>query len=270
MSMIFPGMDPYLEHPQLWPGVPSRLVVYIADHLRPLLRPRYIASIEERVYLEGPEREAIPDVAIRRPRPEPRGRATAVLEADAPVIVRAPILEVHEPYVTILDRASGQRIVTVIEVVSPSNKFAGPGRESYLSKQREVLDSDTHLVEIDLLRAGPHVLAVPQTLARRQGPYDYLICVNRARPPRWDYELYPRRLRDRLPRIRIPLADDDPDIPLDLQAVLAQTYEAGEYRDRLRYDAPCVPPLAPEDQAWAEALLATARQGGGDQARSSE
>jgi len=35
-------------------------------------------------------------------------------------------------------------------------------------------------------------------------PYDYLACVNRAMPPRDEYELYPRRLPERLPRIGVP------------------------------------------------------------------
>lgn len=50
MGMIFPGMDPYLERPQLWTGVHSRLIVYLADQLEPLLRPRYVSAVEERVY----------------------------------------------------------------------------------------------------------------------------------------------------------------------------------------------------------------------------
>jgi Protein of unknown function (DUF4058) len=74
--------------------------------------------------------------------------------------------------------------------------------------------------------------------------------------------LYSRGLRQRLPRVRIPLAGDDPDAPLDVQAVLARTYEAGCYRDRLRYDAPCVPPLAPDDQAWADGRIREALQAG--------
>src|SRR4051812_3887600 len=130
VSMIFPGMDPYLEDPRVWPEVHSSLIVYIRDHLRPLLRPKYVASIEERVYIEGPDREIRPDVLVKRPRVVrgPRG-GVAVLEADAPVVVEAPPPEeVHETYVAILDLQSGQRVVTVIEVVSPSNKHAGPGR----------------------------------------------------------------------------------------------------------------------------------------------
>ncbi len=225
MSTIFPGMDPYLEEPQIWAGVHAAFIVYVRNHLQPQLPPRYLAAIEERVFVEGPD------------------------------------LEIHESFVTILDRQSGQKVVTVIEVVSPTNKYAGPGRASYLAKQNEVRGSDVHLVEIDLLRTGPHVLAVPEWAARGQGPYHYLVSVNRARGLREEFELYPRDLRQRLPRIRIPLAGDDPDVVLDLQAVLEQTYEDGSYRDRLRYDAPCRPPLSAEDQAWAAERIREAASG---------
>jgi hypothetical protein len=262
--MIFPGMDPYLEDPQIWPGVHSALVVYLRDHLQPQLRPRYIAAIEERVFVEGPRRDIFPDVWLRRGRPEPRGPGAAVLdrEDDTFVEVQVPAAEIHEPYVALLDRQSGQSVVTVIEVVSPTNKYAGPGRESYLAKQAEVRSSPTHLIEIDLLRTGPHVLAVPEWVARGQGLYNSLACVNRARGLRDRFQLYPRGLRQRLPRVRVPLAGDDPDALLDVQAVLAQTYEAGCYRDRLRYDASCVPPLASDDQAWADGLVRQAMQAG--------
>ncbi|MEO6811587.1 MAG: DUF4058 family protein [Isosphaeraceae bacterium] len=255
MAMIFPGMDPYLENPRLWSGVHSALIVYLRDQLTPRLRPRYIAAVEERVYVEHPHREIIPDVWIKRERARSRGHALAVMDADAPVLVQVPELEVHETYIAILDRETGENVVTVIEVVSPSNKVAGPGRRSYLAKQREVIQSEAHLIEIDLLRTGPHALAIPEDSAKQQGPYDYLICVNRAEQARDVFELYPRRLRDRLPKVRVPLAGNDPDVAMDVQAVLVQTYEAGSYRDRLRYDAPCNPPLSLEDQAWADRLI---------------
>jgi hypothetical protein len=267
MSMIFPGMDPYLEDPRLWTGVHQSLIVYIRDHLRPLLRPRYVAAIEERVYLEGPGRDVIPDFWVRRRSAESSARrfttestAVAVLEEDeAPLLVKGPELELHEGYITVLDLHSNQRVVAVIEVVSPTNKYAGPGRVLYKEKQREVLASDAHLVEIDLLRFGPHVVAVPQYAAEsKAGPYDYLVCVSRAKELREDFEVYPCQLRKKLRRIRIPLAGDDPDVRLDLQAVLAQTYEAGDYEDRIDYRKPCAPPLSLDDQAWADQLIGQA------------
>ncbi len=266
VAMIFPGMDPYLEHPQLWTGFHHTLITYIRDYLRPLLRPRYIAAVENRGYLEGADREIVPDVWVRRAhaksQAQPRSSmqsSVASLEEETPLLVKVPALEVHEGYITILDQRSGQKVVTVIEVASPTNKYAGPGRQLYKTKQREVLASDVHLVEIDLLRKGPHVLAIPKRTARREaGDYDYLSCVNRAKGCRDEYELYPARVRGKLPRILVPLAGDDPDVKLEIQAVLAQTYDAGSYRERIDYSKPCVPQLSAEHQAWADELIGQA------------
>ncbi len=252
--MIFPGMDPYLELPSLWADFHSRLIVYLAEHLRPLLRPRYIASVQTRVFIEGPDQDRFPDVGIRRTLVA-RPAATAVVEADLPVEIQVTELAIEETYLQILDLKMNQRVVTVLEVVSPTNKYSGPGRDAYVAKQTEVRRSDAHLVEIDLLRSGPHVLTAPERLARGVGPYDYLICVNRAEETRTRFQLSLRRLAQRLPRFRCPLAQPDDDVVVDLQAVVERTYELGGYEDFLRYDQPCVPPLSSEDQAWANRLV---------------
>jgi hypothetical protein len=258
MPMIFPGMDPYLENPAIFPGIHGPMVVYLRDQLAPLIRPRYVASAGDRVYLEGPPlRPIIPDVWVRDASPKYRGGpAMTAAVVDEPVVVELPDLEVHEPYIEILDRESGMRVVTVIELVSPSNKYAGPGRDSYVAKQQEVRHSAAHLVEIDLLRYGPHVLAVPESLVRARFPYDYLISINRATLRRGRFEVFPRTVRQPLPRIPIPLAGDDPDVRLDLRAALEQAYEAGGYGQRIDYRAPCEPPLEPDDQRWVEQLAA--------------
>ncbi len=234
--------------------------MYICNQLQPLIRPRYIAAMEERVYLEGMEQERIPDVWIKRRKRKNgaiarKNGAIAVLEADEPVIVKVTEQEIHEAYVTILDLDSAQRLVTVIELVSPTNKYTGPGREAYLAKQNEIRHSDAHLVEIDLLRTGPHVLAVYEKAARERGAYDYLACVNRAKGERHVFELYPRTLQQSLPKVKVPLAGKDRDVVLDVQAVLRQTYEDGRYRERIDYSKPCQPPLTPEQQAWANQLI---------------
>lgn len=258
--MIFPGMDPYLEDPALWPGFHNALIVYIHDHPRPQIRPRYIASIEERVFVEGPAREVLPDVFARRRPHEQAGRRAAMLEADEPLIERVSTPEADESFIEILDMRSDLRIVTVIEALSPSNKFPGPGRDLYQTKQREVLSSDTHRVEIDLLRDGQHVLAVPESRVRARCHYDYLVSVNRAGNGREEHEFYPRRLRDRLPRVRIPLSGDDPDAVLDLPAVLTQAYDSGSYEDLLNYQLPCSPPLSASDRSWANEVIAAWQQ----------
>jgi hypothetical protein len=250
MKTPFPGMDPYLEHPTLWPGVHTRLMVALATRLRPVIRPRYVASVEERVVIEEQEEHRISDVAVKRVRDEGSPAAVAEPATDTPLVLEATRGERRERYIDILDRYRDMRIVTTIEVVSPTNKAAGPGRRAYRRKQRETLRSECHLVEIDLLRRGRHILSVPEASARTAAPYDYLICVNRC-PQRERYELYPRALRDRLPRIRVPLSAPDADAPLDIQAALEQVYEEGDYMLLVRYDQPCVPRLAAADQRWA-------------------
>jgi hypothetical protein len=109
-------------------------------------------------------------------------------------------------------------------------------------------------VEIDLLRYGPHILAVAESLVRARFQYDYLISVNRAALRRSRFEVFPRTVRQPLPRMPIPLAGPDPDVRLDLRAALEQAYEAGGYRQRIDYRAPCEPPLEPDDRIWAEQL----------------
>jgi hypothetical protein len=150
-------------------------------------------------------------------------------------------------------------VVTVVELVSPSNKAAGPGRDSYLTKQRQIRESECHLVEIDLLRRGAHVMSIPEPHLAPAKPYDYLVCVNRW-PARSRFELYPCRLRDPLPPIGIPLADPDADAPLAIQRALEHVYVDGDYMLRVRYDEPCIPPLSANDQEWASELWAAYRQ----------
>ena len=198
--------------------------------------------------MEGPQRR-IPDVWIQKTGEEtPAPMAEA--DSDTAVIVEVEDLEVHEGRVEILDSYNDMRLVALIEVVSPTNKAAGPGRVSYRAKQKETLARDCHLVEIDLLRRGRHVVAIPEWRVKPFEPFDSLCCVSRW-PFRNRFELYPRRLRQRLPCLRIPLADEDPDTRLDVQAALEQVYADGRYARRVRYDEKCQPRLKPEDQVWA-------------------
>jgi hypothetical protein len=148
MSMIFPGMDPYVEDPLVWPDVHASFIVYLREHLRPLLRPRYVIAVESRVFVEEPnvDHPILPDAWVRPTQTERHGDTGATLEADPAVEVQVASLEIEETYVTIRDRQSGQRIVTVIELVSPTSKYAGPGRLSYVAKQTEVRQSTAHLI----------------------------------------------------------------------------------------------------------------------------
>jgi hypothetical protein len=246
-------MDPYLEHPILWTGVHSRLINVISQQLGPKLRPRYVASIEERVMIDVPQHQRVPDVWVQKASNSDRSSdASAVLEE--PLIMEIASDPIRENYIEILDRYQDLRVVTIIEVLSPINKQPGPGRENFLCKRNATLHSSTHLVEIDLLRHGERVVEFTPSQLDALGPFDYLVSIHRNGTQRTRYEIFARRLRDRLPTFGIPLWAPDPDVPLDLQAALEQVYEDASYMLRVRYERPCIPPLTDEDQAWASRL----------------
>ena len=70
MQSPFPGMDPYLEDPSLWPDVHHGLISEMQAVLNRQLRPQYHVRVEERVYISDendPGRKAIiPGVAQKR------------------------------------------------------------------------------------------------------------------------------------------------------------------------------------------------------------
>lgn len=258
MPSPFPGMDPWLETPHIWPGFHWKLIVETVAVLQPQLRARgYYVDSAERVWLTEPRRPIYPDnvvfeVSHRR---SPQSEAgVAVLDADEPIRVKHADVEVHQGYIEIFE-AGGHRLVTGIEFLSPSNKSDKQGRELYDRKQHELREAGVHLVEVDLLRGGPHVLDVPPKVVDEMRPWDYL--VNLVRRGADEYEVYPLLLRQRLPRIRIPLKCGDADAVLDLQNVFDQSYDIGPYPDRLNYESEPTPPLSDEDAAWADELLKT-------------
>lgn len=128
MQNPFPGMNPYLEHPGLWPQVHNRLIVEIADAITPQVAPKYRVSIEERICTttEVLPLVGIADVAIAQ-RPEQAGSAGAP-QLTVPRQVQVPLpMEVTERFLEVrLVRTNA--VICVIEVLSPSNKRPGEGR----------------------------------------------------------------------------------------------------------------------------------------------
>jgi DUF971 family protein len=252
-------MDPYLEDPALWRDVHWRLITYAADALQPQLHPRYHVRIEERLYVAATARDIYPDVVLLERtaarKAEPRA---AALQYDAPTMtVALPSDEVSEGFLEIIDLARGGEVITVIEFLSPSNKLAGSeSNRLYRQKQREVLSSHINLVEIDLLRQGEHTVAVPLDLLAQRGlvSWHYLMSIHRA-GERGKFIVYTRTIRERLPRIPIPLAEDDQDAVLDVQRVLDQCYVNGYYAELIDYRAEPAVPLSQDDTAWVDALL---------------
>jgi hypothetical protein len=256
MKSPFPGMDPYLEH---WGDVHTRLTLYACDALQPALPEDLRARVEERVFLESePEllRMIIPDVHVVQVHEAP-GQTGKAAGSGGTAVAEPLVFEVHdepvtEGYIEIRQRDGG-KVITVIEFLSPANKLGGQGQQKYLEKQAEVLQSDASLVEIDLVRRGARVLALPEYDIPPQSRADYLACVS----PGWKRtrrELYVMPLRQRLPTIPIPLRKNERPVTLDLQALLDQVYSAGRYDDT-DYRSQPEPPLSPEDAAWVADLL---------------
>ncbi|GBC94800.1 hypothetical protein HRbin16_00585 [bacterium HR16] len=261
MASPFPGMDPYLEDRLFWNDVHHRMVTYISNMLQRQVRPRYNVRIEERVYVQEVAREIVPDVSLLQNQPrQGSATATAVLEAtcDPPLVLHLEEQLHTEGVIHILDRTRELRLVTVIELLSPTNKEPGSkGWELYRRKQEEILKSDVHLVEIDLLRGGEYTIAPPQHKLKEQvgTGWHYMVSISRADAP-YDFLLYPRTVRERLPRIPVPLAIGDRDAVLDLQAVFNQCYEDGAYEDVVDYHKdPPPPPFSAEDMTWIDQLL---------------
>jgi hypothetical protein len=261
-------MDPFLENPNQWPSFHTLFIGDLAASLNSVLPQQFAAKIEERLYVLQDERDLfVADIAVRdesRFGDPLRGGNTAVLEqdipssltADEPQFMRVEPKTIRERYIEIISIQNSRQVVTVIEVLSPSNK-QGEGRRKYLRKQREILRSKVNLVEIDLLRRGALTVAIPYFGLQFRPPFDYLTCLSRA-DERERVAYWPSRLRERLPRITVPLTSGEADIVEDLQAVLAGSYDRGAFSRTVDYTEPLAPPLSPEDTEWADEILRAA------------
>ncbi len=172
---------------------------------------------------------------------------------DPALIFQISSLEVREAYVNVVDTRS-REVITAIELLSPTNKTAqNPGHALYRRKQEQTLASETSLLEIDLLRRGLHTIAVPESLLSTYD-YHYAVCLHRGYHP-GRFEVWLMTLRDRLPRIAVPLRAGEQDVALDLQAVVDRHYVDMAYDRDIDYTTEPVEALSEEDAVWADALL---------------
>lgn len=260
----FPGMDPYLESPLRWPNVHNTLAVYLAEALNRLLPPDYVATVAERCRVVQTLRAIYPDALVKRdafPAPAAQARMVATTtptlereEADVPLVIEALPIEPRETYVDIVAAGEGHRIIATIELLSPDNKAAGEGRNLYLTKQREVLDSRTHLIEIDLLRAGQTTVAASMAHLASETRWDYVVCLHRGGQG-LRFEVWPITLRARLPRFTVPLVSEGEEVVVDLQAALDHCYDAGRFARQVNYRQEPEPLLTEDDRSWADTLL---------------
>lgn len=253
----FPGMDPFLE--QDWLDVHSALVTYICDQLQVQLPEDLCARMNARMLFEDDAadepRDRHPDVHVA----ETRGTGgTAVL--DRPRTAAQPDMFLVEArgdpatqrFVEIVDSQTRSRVVTVIELISPTNKSPGLAQKLYLAKREDCLAAEVNFVEIDLTRAGNRLSILP-VLRKIDPPPIYVGCVRRA-PRWWETAVYLFPLDQPLKPMRIPLRPKDEDAILHLQELVAQAYDRGRYGN-LDYTTPLNPPLSKADAAFAEPLL---------------
>lgn len=259
MRSPFPGMDPYLESPVYWQDFHSRFINSISESIADALPRSYFARIEEEVVLLEPEtvsKAVRPDVLIGRD-PFASGTSSsggaAVAQLDPSTLHNLEHLDPHtHAYIEIL-REPDREVVTVIELLSPTNKD-GNGRGIYLDKRNRLLRQSISVVELDLLRAGRRVDLVEPLPAG-----DYYALVSRA-DRRPECQVYNWTVRHPLPTIPIPLRAPDDDIRVNLGDAFAVAYQRGRYERMLSYEGvPPAPTLSPADAEWANQLAAKAR-----------
>ena len=251
MPYPFPGMNPWLENHRLWSDVHQRVITTLAESLGGQLEPRYFVGVGTHTYISTlptrPVQSRYPDVSVIY-----TGSGAvltrAVAESATPYLVEIPLPEPYdEPYLEVQLVPEGE-VVTVIELLSHTNKRAGNERRIYLQKRKEFLSSDVHFVEIDLLRAGE---AMPYTAQR---PADYRIVVRRKEHPQ-NLQIYPFSVRHPIPIFPLPLLPDDQEPLVDLGALLQTVYDRARYRLVIDYNQPPEPHLSQADTAWTQSCL---------------
>ena len=260
MQSPFPGMDPYLE--PHWLDVHTSLVSASRNALNDRLPEDLIARAEERVAIESGDDEPLrlisPDVRVFQAMGVApySGEGSGSDVAVAPPYRLVTIIEpVTERFIEIVD-STGERLVTVIEFVSPTNN-RGKGLEAFRDKREELLAGDVNIVEVDLTRSGDWRALLAPHHCRKKLLSHYRAVVRVPNDPGAAY-LYPISLRHPLPKISIPLRRHDKPVDLELQPLIEQAYRNGRYARTIDYRKPLDPPLDDADAAWADELLRTA------------
>lgn len=255
MPSPFPGMNPYLEQPEIWSQVHKWLIILIAQTLNPQLRPKYRVVVEERVYeAKGDDSllVGIPDDVVVQTQTTDKANLAHIAVATPPtkpVKITLPMTEtVREWYLEVRQVETGE-VMTVMEILSPKNKRSGEGRIKYESKRQKILGSLTHLVEIDLLRQGK---PMPMNGQEIQSHYRIVVSRSSERP---QADLYAFNLQQEIPAFPLPLQSADREIVINLQELLHNLYEQGSYDLAINYRQEPLPPLSTADVAWVDKVL---------------
>jgi Protein of unknown function (DUF4058) len=256
MPSPFPGMDPYIESSGVWGDFHGSLLSAIRADLNSRLPSGYSASLELYVWAEEGNSEKVkrarePDVFVREdPYSGIRLSATATIVAPS-TIVLPELKRKKRRYLRVVDNRTRQ-VVTVVELLSPTNKKPGDDRVHYLEKRNEYFANNLNFVEIDLLRSGRR----PPLGKSSPGRGDFYVMVCRA----WEYPsagFWSFGLRETLPDLPIPVTEELGDTPLHLQACFERAYDEGRYQTSLSYDEPLKPKPNSEDQRWIADIVAS-------------
>jgi hypothetical protein len=274
MKSPFPGMDPYIEGCGLWADFHTKLIGEIERNLAVRLPERYFIQTGERSYvvlagMDGKEEMPFyPDVGLEAEAAERKDRPhvsrVAIVEpatASDAVTMRA-FIDQHfrENFIEIYEADPEVRLVTCIELLSPSNKRRGSeGWEQYLRKRNALLLGSANLVEIDLLRGGQRL---PMVEPWPNSAYYFLVGRQSSVPY---CRVWPVHCHQALPEIPVPLASPDPDVPLALGPLIEAVYERSRYARRIDYNKLLHPPLSPEQAGCLEARLRGENQAQGGQ-----
>lgn len=236
------GMNPHLEASHLWQGFHNKLISETQTAFNRAAPQGYVAVMEQRLVIFPDEQQRQGDVVVRST-PDyaiKTKSSTSVLELGAPDgIVRAIPEDTYDWFIEIrTSPPTNSRVVTIIEVLSPSNKAAGSlGRREYKQKQRELMAGDTHLLEIDLLRFGTHTVATPLENLPPRDTWDYIVSLHRY-SQRYHTAYWLNRISQPLPTIQVPLLPGDNDVLLNLEQIYQETYERGGFASLIELNSP--------------------------------
>jgi len=267
MKSPFPGMDPFIETSGLWEEFHSHFIEKLYDAVTDVIPEKYEVRTTRRSYVELVEPEGKearpfqPDVGISEPGSQtqhPVKSTTASVaqeETDAEVVsLRAVIAEeFREKFIEIYEPdEEGLRLVTCIEVLSPTNKKKdAEGWRQYLRKRQALLMGEANLVELDLLRGGHKMPMVDPWPAC---PYTLLVFRAERAPFCRVYKAYSLKP---LPALPIPLTPPDADLSIPLQPLVDAVYVRGRFHRPIDYTKPPRPPLLPNEAGWLQEQLKT-------------
>jgi hypothetical protein len=252
---FLPGMNPFLQ--ARWPDAHTRLIAYIGDALSETLPNDLAVIAEESIAIDEeaePRIRARADVAVvEQPSPRvPESLPAQPNDSTAPVTLAEPETIRVSPTRRWLEiRDMNGHLVTVIELISPSNKTLA-GSMQMAARHEQLIRSGVNVVEIDLIRGGYRTL--PELIAAelRDSGEDtmYLVAVGRAGCPD-ERQVYYCPLRERLPAFAIPLRKNDALVALDLQPLIDRCYQTGRYWQLSQRSLP-PPELSSDEQAWID------------------